>query len=159
MTMATVMKSQGYSTGHFGKNHQGDRDEHLPTQHGFDEFLGNLYHLNAEEEPENLDYPTDPAFKKTFGPRGVIHSFADGKIEDTGPLTKKRMETIDDETVAAAKDFIERQHQAGKPFFCWWNGTRMHFRTHVKAENRGKSGQDLHTAMAWSNTICMSENC
>jgi arylsulfatase A-like enzyme len=142
VTMATVMKSQGYSTGHFGKNHQGDRDEHLPTQHGFDEFLGNLYHLNAEEEPENLDYPTDPAFKKQFGPRGVIHSFADGKIEDTGPLTKKRMETIDDETVAAAKDFIERQHQAGKPFFCWWNGTRMHFRTHVKAENRGKSGQD-----------------
>ena len=140
--MATVMKSQGYSTGHFGKNHQGDRDEHLLTQHGFDEFLGNLYHLNAEEEPENLDYPTGPAFKKKFGPRGVIHSFADGKIEDTGPLTKKRMETIDDETVAAAKDFIERQHQAGKPFFCWWNGTRMHFRTHVKAENRGKSGQD-----------------
>lgn len=150
--IAAVMKGQGYATGQFGKNHQGDRDEHLPTNHGFDEFFGNLYHLNAEEEPENEDYPTDlvlPSGKKfgeKYGPRGVIHSYAndDGtqKIEDTGALTKKRMETIDDETIAAAKDFIKRQHEAGKPFFCWWNGTRMHFRTHVKEEHRGISGKD-----------------
>jgi arylsulfatase len=141
-TIAGLLKAQGYTTGQFGKNHLGDKDEHLPTNHGFDEFLGNLYHLNAEEEPENEDYPQDPNFKKQFGPRGVIHSKADGKIEDTGPLTKKRMETIDDETVAAALDFIDRAHQAGKPFYVWWNGTRMHFRTHVKPELRGISGQD-----------------
>ena len=149
VTMATVLKSQGYATGQFGKNHEGDRDEHLPTMHGFDEFLGNLYHLNAEEEPENEDYPKDPAFRKQFGPRGVLKCKADGKggqtVEDTGPLTKKRMETIDEETVAAAKDFITRQVKAGKPFFCWWNGTRMHFRTHVKAEHRGISGQDEYS--------------
>ena len=149
VTMATVLKSQGYATGQFGKNHEGDRDEHLPTMHGFDEFFGNLYHLNAEEEPENEDYPKDPAFRKQFGPRGVLKCKADGKggqtIEDTGPLTKKRMETIDDETVAAAKDFITRQAKAGQPFFCWWNGTRMHFRTHVKAEHRGISGQDEYS--------------
>ena len=150
--IAAVLKEQGYATGQFGKNHQGDLDEHLPTNHGFDEFFGNLYHLNAEEEPENEDYPTDlvlPSGKKfgdRYGPRGVIRSYAmpDGtqKIEDTGALTKKRMETVDDETVAAAKDFIKRQHKAGKPFFCWWNGTRMHFRTHVKAEHRGLAGKD-----------------
>ena len=149
VTMATVLKGQGYATGQFGKNHQGDRDEHLPTMHGFDEFLGNLYHLNAEEEPENIDYPKNPEFRKKFGPRGVLHTWTDGKggqkIEDTGPLTKKRMETIDDETVAAAKDFITRQVKADNPFFVWWNGTRMHFRTHVKAENRGKSGQDEYS--------------
>jgi arylsulfatase A-like enzyme len=154
VTMATVMKSLGYVTGQFGKNHQGDRDEHLPTMHGFDEFLGNLYHLNAEEEPENEDYPGDmvlaggKTFKEVFGPRGVLRCKADGKggqtIEDTGPLTKKRMETIDEETLAAAKEFITRQNKAGKPFFCWWNGTRMHFRTHVKAENRTK-GNDEYT--------------
>jgi len=141
-TIAGLLKAQGYVTGQFGKNHLGDRDEMLPTNHGFDEFLGNLYHLNAEEEPENEDYPKDPEFKKRFGPRGVIKSTADGKIEDTGPLTKKRMETIDDETVAAALDFIDRAHKAGKPFYVWWNGTRMHFRTHVKEELRGISGQD-----------------
>jgi arylsulfatase len=144
VTFATVMKSLGYATGQFGKNHQGDRDEHLPTVHGFDEFFGNLYHLNAEEEPENEDYPKDPEFRKKFGPRGVIHSWAnaDGsqKIEDTGPLTKKRMETVDEETLAAATDFIKRQQNDGKPWCCWWNGTRMHFRTHVKEANRGKSG-------------------
>jgi arylsulfatase len=148
-TMATVLKAQGYATGQFGKNHQGDRDEHLPTMHGFDEFLGNLYHLNAEEEPENLDYPKNPEFRKKFGPRGVIHAWAnpDGtqKIEDTGPLTKKRMETIDDETSDAAITFIEKQVKAGKPFFTWWNGTRMHFRTHVKPELRGISGQDEYS--------------
>ena len=149
VTMATVLKGQGYATGQFGKNHQGDRDEHLPTMHGFDEFFGNLYHLNAEEEPENEDYPKNPEFRKRFGPRGVIHSWADGKggqkIEDTGPLTKKRMETVDEETSKAAMGFIEQQHKAGKPFFVWWNATRMHFRTHVKAENRGKSGQDEYS--------------
>jgi len=149
VTIATVLKAQGYATGQFGKNHQGDRDEHLPTMNGFDEFLGNLYHLNAEEAPENMDYPKDPEFRKKFGPRGVLKCKADGKggqtIEDTGPLTKKRMETIDAETVAAAKDFIQRQHKAGKPWFCWWNGTRMHFRTHVKPEHRGISGQDEYS--------------
>ncbi len=154
VTMATVMKSLGYATGQFGKNHQGDRDEHLPTMHGFDEFLGNLYHLNAEEEPENEDYPRDmvlpggKTFKEVFGPRGVLRCKADGNggqtIEDTGPLTKRRMETIDEETLAAAKEFITRQSKAGKPFFCWWNGTRMHFRTHVKKENR-HNGNDEYT--------------
>jgi len=141
-TIAGLLKAQGYVTAQLGKNHLGDKDEHLPTNHGFDEFFGNLYHLNAEEEPELPDYPKDPKFRKRFGPRGVIKSSADGKIEDTGPLTKKRMETVDDETVAATLDFIERAHKSGKPFFAWWNGTRMHFRTHVKAELKGISGQD-----------------
>jgi arylsulfatase len=141
-TIAEMLKPQGYATGQFGKNHLGDRDEFLPTAHGFDEFFGNLYHLNAEEEPENEDYPKGPEFKKRFGPRGVIHSWADGRIEDTGPLTKKRMETVDDETSDAAIRFIREAHAAGKPFFVWWNGTRMHFRTHVKPELRGISGQD-----------------
>lgn len=156
VTMATVLKSQGYATGQFGKNHQGDRDEHLPTQHGFDEFLGNLYHLNAEEEPENRDYPRDMVlpngkkFIEQYGPRGVLHAYADGKIEDTGPLTKKRMETIDEETAAAAIDFMKRQKQADKPFFVWWNATRMHFRTHVKEANKGisgPSGDEYHDGM------------
>ena len=141
-TIAGLLKAQGYVTGQFGKNHLGDKDEHLPTNHGFDEFFGNLYHLNAEEEPENEDYPKNPEFKKRFGPRGVIKSAAGGAIEDTGPLTKKRMETVDDETVAGALDFIDRAHAQGKPFYVWWNGTRMHFRTHVKEELRGISGQD-----------------
>jgi arylsulfatase len=146
-TIPGLLKDQGYATGQFGKNHFGDRDEHLPTNHGFDEFLGNLYHLNAEEEPEDEDYPKGVtladgrSFDDAFGPRGVIHSFADGRIEDTGPLTKKRMETVDDETSAAAFDFIKRAHAAGKPFFVWWNGTRMHFRTHVSEENRDKADQ------------------
>ena len=140
VTIAAVMKSLGYATGQFGKNHQGDRDEHLPTNHGFDVFFGNLYHLNAEEEPENRDYPKNPEFRKKYGPRGVIKATADGKIEDTGPLTKKRMETIDEETLAAAMDFIKQQVNAGKPFFVWWNATRMHFRTHVKEEHKGLSG-------------------
>ena len=144
-TIAEMLKPLGYATGQFGKNHLGDKDEHLPTNHGFDELLGNLYHLNAEDEPENVDYPKGEEFKKRYGPRGVIHSYADGKIEDTGPLTKKRMETIDDETVDAALDFIERQHKAGNKFFVWWNGTRMHFRTHVKEELRGISGQNEYS--------------
>ncbi|MCH7914072.1 MAG: sulfatase-like hydrolase/transferase, partial [Deltaproteobacteria bacterium] len=129
-TIAGLLKAQGYATGQFGKNHLGDRDEMLPTNHGFDEFFGNLYHLNAEEEPENEDYPKEseyPNFKKRFGPRGVIHSWAlpggKQKIEDTGPLTKKRMETVDDETSDAAIGFIEKQHKAGKPWFVWWSGT------------------------------------
>ena len=144
LTIATALKAQGYATGQFGKNHQGDRDEHLPTMHGFDEFFGNLYHLNAEEEPENEDYPKNPEFRKKFGPRGVVHSWAQPggkqKIEDTGPLTKKRMETVDDETSDRAIGFIREQQKAGKPWFVWWNGTRMHFRTHVKKEHRGISG-------------------
>lgn len=144
-TIAEMLKPLGYATGQFGKNHLGDRDEMLPTNHGFDEFFGNLYHLNAEEEPELPDYPDPkefPNFAKKYGPRGVIHSYADGKIEDTGPLTKKRMETVDDETLAAAEKFIRNTVKSGKPFFVWWNGTRMHFRTHVKSEHRGLSGQN-----------------
>jgi arylsulfatase len=133
-SIAGLLKNHGYATGQFGKNHLGDRDEHLPTNHGFDEFFGNLYHLNAEEEPENEDYPSDPAFRKKYGPRGVIRSSADGKIEDTGPLTKRRMEVVDEETLAAAKKFIEKAVKDDKPFFVWWSGTRMHFRTHVSDE-------------------------
>jgi len=143
-TIATLLKEHGYMTGQFGKNHLGDRDEHLPTAHGFDEFFGNLYHLNAEEEPENPDYPKNPEFKKKFGPRGVIKSTANGKIEDTGPLTKKRMETIDEEITAGALDFIDRAHAAGKPFFLWWNSTRMHIWTHLKAESEGKTGLGVY---------------
>ena len=166
VTMATVLKSQGYATAQFGKNHQGDRNEHLPTIHGVDEFLGNLYHLNAEEEPEHEDYPKDlvlangKKFQDVFAPRGVLHCYATDKenktedprfgpwgkqkCEDTGALTKKRMETIDDETIQATKDFITRQVKAGKPFFTWWNGTRMHFRTHVKKDHR-HPGNDEYT--------------
>jgi arylsulfatase len=150
-TIAGILKNFGYATGQFGKNHLGDKDEFLPTNHGFDEFLGNLYHLNAEEEPELEDYPRDMitsdgrTFLERYGPRGVIHSFADGRIEDTGPLTKKRMETIDDETSDRAIEFIKESVAAGKPFFVWWSGTRMHFRTHVKPELRGISGQDEYS--------------
>jgi len=143
-TIATLLKAQGYVTGQFGKNHLGDRDEMLPTAHGFDEFFGNLYHLNAEEEPERPDYPKDPAFKKRFGPRGVIHSFADGRITDTGPLTKKRMETIDEEVTAKTLDFMARAKQADKPFFIWWNSTRMHIFTHLKKESDGKTGLGIY---------------
>jgi arylsulfatase len=138
-TIATLLKSHGYVTGQFGKNHLGDRDEMLPTAHGFDEFFGNLYHLNAEEEPENPDYPQGE-FMKKFRPRGVIHSFADGRITDTGPLTRKRMETIDGEVNAKALDFIDNAHKANKPFFVWWNSTRMHIFTHLKPESKGKTG-------------------
>lgn len=144
-TLAQLLKPLGYATGQFGKNHLGDNDKHLPTNHGFDEFYGPLYHLNASEEPEHRDYPTDPEFLKKFGPRGVIHSFAqaDGtqKIEDTGPLTKKRMETIDDDFATRSAEFIEKQHKAGKPFLVWVNFTHMHFRTHVKPESLGQSGR------------------
>jgi arylsulfatase len=138
-TIATLLRAQGYMTGQFGKNHLGDRDEMLPTAHGFDEFFGNLYHLNAEEEPENPDYPQGAEFKKRFGPRGVIHSFADGRITDTGPLTRKRMETVDDEVTVKALDFMTRAKQADKPFFLWWNSTRMHIFTHLKPESDGKT--------------------
>jgi arylsulfatase len=143
-TIATLLKARGYVTGQFGKNHLGDRDEMLPTNHGFDEFYGNLYHLNAEEEPEHPDYPKNPAFKKKFGPRGVIHSFADGRIEDTGPLTKKRMETIDEEVTAKTLDFMQRAKDADKPFFIWWNSTRMHIWTHLKEESAGKTGLGIY---------------
>jgi len=147
-TIAELLKPLGYRTGQFGKNHLGDRDEYLPTNHGFDEFFGNLYHLNAEEEPEEPDYPKDPAFKEKFGPRGVLHSYADGKggqkIEDTGPLTKKRMETIDDEVTEHALRFIDDAHQAGEPFFLWYNTAAMHFRTHTAEKHKGKSGQGFY---------------
>jgi len=143
-TIATLLRAQGYATGQFGKNHLGDRDDMLPTAHGFDEFFGNLYHLNAEEEPENPDYFKDPALKKKFGPRGVIHSFADGRITDTGPLTKKRMETVDEEVTAKALDFMMRAKQSGKPFFLWWNSTRMHIFTHLKKESDGKTGLGIY---------------
>ena len=148
-TIAEMLKPLGYATGQFGKNHLGDKDKFLPTMHGFDEFFGNLYHLNAEEEPELPDYPKDPAFKKAFGPRGVLHCKADGKggqtIVDTGPLTKKRMETIDEEITAGALSWMEKQVEADKPFFLWYNTTAMHFRTHVAEKNLGKSGQDAYS--------------
>jgi arylsulfatase A-like enzyme len=141
VTIAQALKPLGYATGQFGKNHLGDRDEFLPTNHGFDEFFGNLYHLNAEEEPERPYWlSNEPAFLKFYNPRGVIHSYADGKIEDTGPLTEKRMETIDDETTKACSDFISKQTQAGTPFFVWMNFTRMHIFTHVRPEYEGKAG-------------------
>jgi arylsulfatase len=147
-TIAELLKGQGYATGQFGKNHLGDKDEFLPTAHGFDEFYGNLYHLNAEEEPELPDYPKPsefPNFRKRYGPRGVIHSFAlpngTQKIEDTGPLTKKRMETIDDDVASRAAEFIEKQAKADKPMFVWVNFTHMHFRTHAKAESVGQAGR------------------
>jgi arylsulfatase len=143
-TIATLLKAQGYMTGQFGKNHLGDLDEMLPTAHGFDEFFGNLYHLNAEQEPEHPDYPKDPEFRKKFGPRGVIHSTADGKIEDTGPLTKKRMETVDEEVTARALDFMDRADKADKPFFVWWNSTRMHIWTHLKPESDGVTGLGVY---------------
>jgi arylsulfatase len=143
-SVAEMLKPLGYATGQFGKNHLGDKDEFLPTSHGFDEFLGNLYHLNAEEEPENADYPKNPEFRKRFGPRGVLHPSADGKITDSGPLTRKRMETVDEEFLAAALDFIDRQHKAGKPFFVYFNSTRMHVWTHLKPESQGKTGHGLY---------------
>jgi arylsulfatase A-like enzyme len=147
-TIAEMLKPLGYATGQFGKNHLGDRDEHLPTVHGFDEFFGNLYHLNAEEEPELRDYPPAkdfPNFRKNYGPRGVLHCWADGKggqkIENTGPLTKKRMETVDDEFSDAAKSFIDKAHKDDKPFFVWFNSTHMHWRTHAKPASLGQSGR------------------
>lgn len=143
-TIAELLKPLGYTSGQFGKNHLGDRDEMIPTAHGFDEFFGTLYHLNAEEEPEHPDYPKDPAFKKKYGPRGVLHSFSDGRIENTGDLTKKRMETFDEEITAAAIKFIERSNKEGKPFFLWWNATRMHIWTHLKPESEGKTGLGIY---------------
>jgi arylsulfatase len=158
--IADVLKTYGYATGQFGKNHLGDRNEHLPTVHGFDEFFGNLYHLNAEEEPENPDYPKDPNFRKKFGPRGVLKCKASDKddatvdpaygkvgkqtIENTGPMDTKRMETVDEEFLTAAKDFITRQQKAGKPWFCYFNSTRMHVFTHLKKESQGKTGLGLY---------------
>jgi arylsulfatase len=147
-TIANVMKTRGYATGQFGKNHLGDHDKHLPTMHGFDEFFGNLYHLNAEEEPEGYFYPKDSAFKKKYGPRGVIHSWANGdgtqKIKDTGPLTTKRMPTIDEEFLGGAKKFIASSVKMDKPFFVWFNSTRMHVFTHLKAASLGKTGKGIH---------------
>jgi arylsulfatase len=149
-TLAGLLKAKGYLTAQYGKNHLGDRDEHLPTNHGFDEFMGNLYHLNAEEEPENPDYPTNfvyedgTRFVEKFGPRGVMKSTADGKIEDTGPLTRKRMETVDEEVTDGALDFINRAHAADKPFFLWWNSTRMHVWTHLKPASKGVTGMGIY---------------
>ncbi len=143
-TIAELLKNHGYVSGQFGKNHLGDRDEHLPTNHGFDEFFGNLYHLNAEEEPESQFYPKDRAFHEKFGPRGVLRATADGPIEDSGPLTSKRMETADNEFLAASLDFIDRANKAGKPFFVWHNTTRMHVWTHLSDKYRNKSGYGLY---------------
>src|SRR5271169_3289097 len=143
-TIAELLKPLGYVTGQFGKNHLGDLDEMLPTNHGFDEFFGNLYHLNAEEEPENADYPKGAEFKKRFGPRGVIHSFAGGKIEDTGPLIRKRMETVDEEVTAATLGFMDKAVKNKKPFFVWWNSTRMHIFTHLKPSSEGKTGLGIY---------------
>jgi arylsulfatase len=147
-TIADLLKAQGYVTGQFGKNHLGDRDNHLPTMHGFDEFLGNLYHLNAEEEPETYYYPKDPEFRKKYGPRGVLHTWSDGKggqkIEDTGALTRKRMETVDQEIHTAAKDFINRSVKENKPFFVWFNTTRMHVWTHLSKAAEGVTGIGLY---------------
>lgn len=149
-TIAALLKNHGYMTGQYGKNHLGDRDEHLPTNHGFDEFFGNLYHLNAEDEPENVDYPGDMVmadgrtFKDAFGPRGVIKSTSDGTVEDTGPLTRKRMETVDYEVTDAALDFVDRAHASGQPFFLWWNSTRMHVWTRLREESQGATGMGLY---------------
>lgn len=143
-TIAGLLKEEGYMTGQYGKNHLGDRDEHLPTNHGFDEFFGNLYHLNAEEEPEHPDYPQIPGFREQFGPRGVIKASADGQIEDTGPLTRKRMETVDEEFLAGAIDFMERAVEADKPFFLWFAATRMHVNTHLKPESEGVTGLGVY---------------
>jgi arylsulfatase len=147
-TIADVLKPLGYVSGQFGKNHLGDRDEFLPTAHGFDEFFGNLYHLNAEQEPECPDYPKDPEFKKKYGPRGVLHTWAnpDGtqKIENTGDLTIKRMETVDEEFLDASLKFMEKAVKDDKPFFCWWNSTRMHIFTHLKKESEGKTGLGIY---------------
>ncbi|MDQ9093178.1 arylsulfatase [Pseudoalteromonas haloplanktis] len=143
-TIGDLLKEEGYTTAQFGKNHLGDQDKHLPTNHGFDEFFGNLYHLNAEEEPEGYYYPKDPEFRKKFGPRGVLKATADGKIEDTGPLTKKRMETADEEFLAAGLDFMERSVKQDKPFFMWFNTTRMHVWTHLKDESVGTTGIGLY---------------
>lgn len=144
-TIAELLKPHGYVSGQFGKNHLGDRDEHLPTNHGFDEFYGNLYHLNAEEEPETYYYPRDnEEFMKRYSPRGVLHSYGDGRIEDTGPLTSKRMETADDEFTDAAIAFIEKAHADGKPFFVWLSATRMHVWTHLKEESVGVTGIGLY---------------
>jgi arylsulfatase A-like enzyme len=144
VTIAQLLKAQGYMTAQFGKNHLGDADETLPTAHGFDEFMGSLYHLNAEQEPENVDYFKDPAMIKKYGTRGVLHTWAnpDGtqKIELTGPLNTKRMETVDEEFTKASLDYLERAKKAGKPFFLWWNSTRMHIFTHLKKESAGKTG-------------------
>lgn len=139
-TLAELLQSLGYLSGQFGKNHLGDRDEYLPTNHGFDEFFGNLYHLNAEQEPENADYPKDPEFKKKYGPRGVLKSTKGGEIIDTGPLNTKRMETVDQEFLDAALSFIDRAHKQGKPWFTWFNSTRMHIFTHLQSSSKGKTG-------------------
>ncbi len=143
-TIAELLKPHGYATGQFGKNHLGDKDEFLPSNHGFDEFLGNLYHLNAEEEPETYFYPKDPEFHKRFAPRGVIHSYADGRIEDTGPLTRKRMETVDQEFTNAALKFMDKSAGEGKPFFVWFNATRMHVWTRLAPKWQGSSGHGLY---------------
>ena len=143
-TLAELLRPLGYTSGQFGKNHLGDKDEFLPTNHGFDEFFGNLYHLNAEEAPEDPDFPKDPEFNKRFGPRGVIRSFADGRIEDSGPLTVKRMESVDEEFLAASLKFMDKANANKKPFFLWFNSTRMHYHTYVKEEQLGKSGQGFY---------------
>jgi arylsulfatase len=174
-TIAELLKPQGYATGQFGKNHLGDRNEFLPTVHGFDVFFGNLYHLNAEEEPENLDYPKNPGFKAQFGPRGVLKCTATAsdtpgddprfgpwgkqKCEDTGPLSKKRMETIDEEFLQATTEFIDGAVRDRKPFFVWFNSTRMHIWTHLKPSSEGKTGLGIYPDGMWSTTGKSASSC
>ncbi len=156
-TIPELLKNLGYMTAQYGKNHLGDRDEHLPSNHGFDEFYGNLYHLNAEQETRTSDYFKNPELKKIFGPRGVIKSFANGQITDTGPLTIERMKTVDEEVTKGAINFMERAVKADKPFFLWWNSTRMHIWTHLKKESKIKRASASIPTAWWNTTVTLAK--